>query len=466
MPPKLALLGAAIFVFVAFRSDRKRDVGDTNGLFWPTLWYLVVASHPIGVWFSIWGLPLPTGSADPTDGSIIDRLFFATLTVIGLVILARRRFEWGATFRRNPWLTAFVCFMLLSIFWSQYPWVSFKRFIKVVGSIVMAMVVLTSETPLQSLLTVLRRCLYIHLPMSILCTRYFREVGVSFDWSGQAEAWKGIASSKNVLGQVTMLGVIYFFWEVRRHWAEVKWKNLHFVYLLMGCYLLRGSSEAISMTSVSVSAFALLIFLRIRACRERPQKVRTFIRWVFGATAALIILVMTHSVVMFAPDSIFGTMITTFGRDITLTDRTFIWTDVYDAASRNPLLGVGFGGFWIGRLANIPWNENMTWVLGQAHSGYVETYLQIGAIGAGLLTMVLVTTIPRLLAQLEDDFEFTCFRITLFMTIVFVNITESVYLRGDHHLWFILMVIVWQVPYNAPAAAASIAPDRREASFA
>ena len=469
MPPILALLIGAVFVFFAFRSDRKRDIGDTRGLFWPTLWYVVVTTHPLGYWVHLWGIPIPGESIDPIEGSMIDRYFFVTLTIIGLRILSRRHFAWRATFRRNPWLVALLVFMALSILWSQFPFVSFKRYIKVIGSIVMAFVVLTHSDPLAGFGTVLRRCLYLHLPMSIICTRYFRDIGVTFDWNGTTESWQGIATSKNVLGQVAMLGILYFFWQVRQHWRDVGWRNLHILYLLMALYLLKGAGS-ISMTSISVCVFALVIFFRIQSLRTRPSAIRPFVLTVFSGTTAVILLVIVHSIVMFSPDSFFGQIITFLGRDVTMTDRTYIWSDVYAAASKNPLLGVGFGGFWIGRIVNIPWNAHMTWILGQAHSGYVDTYLQLGLVGALLLAGVLFTTLPGLLASLADDFDFGCLRITLFLTIVLVDMTESVYLRGDHHLWLILMIVLWRVPKAANVAVrpkaksveADLAPDPLE----
>ena len=458
MPPLVALVVGAALVFYAFRSDRKRDLGDTGGLFWPTLWYLVVASRPIGVWLNIWGVPISFGG-DAVDGSPIDRLFYGALTIIGLLILARRRFDWGLAFRQNGWLTALLVFMGLSIVWSQYPYISFKRYIKILGSVVMALVVLTHENPLDSIRTVLRRGLYVHLPMSIICTRYFRQIGVSFDWSGTAESWQGIATSKNTLGQIAMLGVVYFLWEVRRQWPTLRWRNLHCLYLLMALYLVKGSDEAVSMTSLSVSLVATIAFLRIQALRSRIAAIYSFVKTIYFGTAALITLVMAHSLFLFKEDSVFGFFITKFGRDITLTDRTYIWSDVY-AATGNPLLGVGYGGFWIGRVMNIPWNANMTWVLGQAHSGYVDTYLQTGLIGLALLFLMLFTAVPRLLRSLHDDFNLACFRLTLLLTILFVNITESVYLRGDHHLWFVLLLVLLVVP----TAGFRQSPDHRPQS--
>jgi O-antigen ligase len=313
----------------------------------------------------------------------------------------------------------------------------------------MALVVLTESDPLEAMLTVIRRCLYIHLPMSIICTRYYREIGVSFDWSGAAESWQGISTSKNTLGQIAMLGVLYFSWEVRRHWREQRWRSLNMIYLLMALYLLKGSEETVSLTSIVVTVFALFVFLRIQSLRSRPEAVRRFVRIVYFGTIALVSLVLVHSVVMFSPDSLFGHIITTFGRDITLTDRTNIWHDVYAAASGNPLLGVGIGGFWIGRIANIPWNAEMTWVLGQAHSGYVDTYLQLGIIGGALFAAVMFSTMPKLLDSMSEDFDYACFRITLFITILFVNITESTHLRGDHQFWFITQLVLWMVPTPA-----------------
>ncbi|MCX6976483.1 MAG: O-antigen ligase family protein [Verrucomicrobia bacterium] len=445
MPPQLALLLGFILVYAAFRSDRSRNYPHTQDLFFPTLWYLVVTTHPIGYWCQLWGIPIPNDSADATEGSPIDRYFFLTLTIFGLRILAKRHFSWGPALRANRPLITLLAFMALSIFWSQYPFVSLKRFVKVFGSLVMALVILSQPNPLDAFTTVLRRTLYVHLPMSLICTRYFRDIGVSFDWSGATEAWCGIATTKNVLGQVAMLGALYFSAQVRQHWHLFHWRNLHVLYLLIALFLLKGAGS-ISLTSVAVCAFSLLIFFRIHSLRSTPAAIPAFVKKVFFTTTALITLVLVHSVTLFSADSIFGHLITLFGRDITLTDRTFIWSDVYAAAGGFTLTGVGYGGFWIGRISNIPWNATMTWVLGQAHSGYIDTYLQIGWIGALLLASLIFSSIPVLLNDLSKDFDFAALRITLFLTILFINITESTFLRGDHHLWLILLLVLWKMP--------------------
>jgi len=459
MPPQLALAVGFALIFAAFRWDRKRGIRVSTTLFWPTLWYMVVASRPIGVWFVIWGVPLPGARVGVEDGSLIDRVFYAGLALIGVLILSRRRVSWSAFIYSNRWFLLFLGFMALSLLWSDYTWVSFKRYIKLIGSVVMALVILTEDKPLEAMVTVLRRCLYVHLPMSIIFTKYFRDLGVSFDWSGSAEAWQGIATSKNTLGQVAMLGVVYFAWEVYRKWGQLRWKNHHLLFLGFALFLLKGSDEAVSKTSIAVCIFAGFVFFRIQSLRNRPDAVPRFVNLMFAGTVSLILLVVTHSIVHFSADSAFGKIIELLGRDITLTDRTYIWTDVYGVAAASPIVGVGFGGFWIGRIANIPWNASMTWVLGQGHSGYVDTYLHLGLVGIGLFAVLIFTTQRQIMESFSQNFDFACFRITLFLTALFINITETTFLRGDHHFWLVFLLAILAVhsgvPEKAPLRAAA-----------
>ncbi len=433
MPAIVAQLLTWIFVIYIYSRDKHRPEGVSLALIFPLLWYLVCASRPVGVWFIIWGVPMP-GGGGAMEGSPIDRMFWSGLTVIGWVILARRRISWGAFASRNA----------LPLMWSDYSSVSFKRYIKIIGSVTMALVVLTERDPFAAFTTLIRRAAIFHLPFSLLFIRYYRELGISWSWDGSSVSWQGIATSKNTLGQVAMVAAIYFLWEVIRHWKERGWKNLNFGYLLLAIYLLKGSDDALSLTSISVFVFAVIVFWRLNHYQKQNKPVAPFVATIMVATFSLLTLVIVHSVVMFEEDSPFGWIIVNMGRDITLTDRTVIWGQVYDVAAASPLLGLGVGGFWIGRLANIPFTEPLTWTLGQAHSGYVDTYLQLGWAGLFLFFLIVMNTCRNLLGTIKINFEAGRLFLTLFLTILYVNITETTFLRGDHHLWFIFQVVIWQ----------------------
>jgi exopolysaccharide production protein ExoQ len=452
MPPNLALfLGFAFAGFCIVRALRTEG-GFPLSLLWPTLWYMVCSSRPFGSWMDMWNIQIPLISALGAEGSPMDQFFYLSLILMGWRVLATRHFSWGELFRENRWAAALILVMGLSVAWSDYPFTSFKRYIKVIGSVVMVLVILTDQRPFTAMGTVLRTCLYVHLPLSIVCIKYFRHIGIEYSYMGTSHFWQGIATSKNTMGQVAMLGVLYFGWDLVRNWRSRGWRHLNSLYLLLAVYLLKGSNHGVSKTAILVTLLALSITFVLHLNRERPANLLRFTNLAFAGGITLVVFIVTHSIVAFDDDSFLGTLVKLFGRDITLTDRLYIWQDMYRAASGNPLMGVGYGGFWIGRMANIPWN-NHTWVLGQGHSGYVDTYLQLGLLGWGLLAGVLISTHRRLVAGFNHDFDFAAFRVTLFLVVLFVNITETTLLRGDHHLWFVFMACIWMLPAQAQVQA-------------
>jgi exopolysaccharide production protein ExoQ len=462
MPPFLALaLGLGLAAF-AYQQDRERRQDLSLALLLPLLWYLTCATRPLGIWLGIWGIPL--GAGDGEDGGFIDRYYYLALTLAGIAVLLRRGFNLRDALARSPWLGALLAFMALSVLWSDFTYISFKRYIKVVGSCVMMLVVLTERHPAQSFFALLRYALYLHLPLSIICNKYFRGIAVQYSWEGSDQWWQGIATSKNTLGQVAMLGFVYFLWEVFREWPTKRWRNLHAAYLLMAVWLLKGSEDAVSLTAIVVGGFAAAVFIRLQMLHVAGRPTASFSRLAFRAVMGLASLVYLHGIFHFSEDSLFGKFITTFGRNITLTDRTHIWSGMYHQARDSFFGGVGYGGFWIGRQANIDWNANMTWVLGQGHSGYVDTFLQLGSIGLILLLGLVFSTFRRLVLTSDADFDYKALRIALLLTIVFINITETTFLRGDHHLWVLFMAVCWSVALPEPAAQASaadylVAPD-------
>jgi len=369
---------------------------------------------------------------------VVDRWFFTALIVLGLWFLHRKKFDWFSAVGRNPWLSLLCGLMLVSILWSNYPAVSFKRLVKSFGAIVMALLVLSEGRFIDSILTVLRRGAYLLIPLSIVVIRYFRNIGISWDWAGETEAWVGVATSKNTLGQLAMTAVIVFVIELLRNRQAGTRRWIDLAYLGMSVYLLKGSDDAFSMTSVSVTAVALGTFLLAGYLRAHPA-----LTWPLGYLVILLILGLLLSFLdLISGDSVIERVVNAVGRDSTLTGRTEIWADVLAIASRSPIVGVGFGAFWIGRLVNIPWTLHFTWTLGQAHNGYLDTYLQLGWLGIICLSGLILTTVPKIGHAVKEDFEYGRFRLVFFLVILFVNLTESTFLRGDHHLWFIFLLAI------------------------
>ena len=66
-------------------------------------------------------------TSDPLEGTPIDRTVFSIMMVLAIGILVSRKTRWGTLLNNNRWLCALFLFMLFSVIWSDYPFVSFKR---------------------------------------------------------------------------------------------------------------------------------------------------------------------------------------------------------------------------------------------------------------------------------------------------------------------------------------------------
>jgi exopolysaccharide production protein ExoQ len=452
MPPKLAFaIGILLVCFMYIWVERKRSANVSAALFWPLLWYVLTASRSVAVWLYCMGVSLP-GGAD-NDGNIIDRSVYFFLCLVGIGVLTQRNVDWASFRRENRWLIILFVFLFMSVVWSDFHWISFKRSVKSFAALTMALVVLTDKDPMEAIEAIVRRGAYLLMPLSIIVIKYFRSIGVQYDWAGTGSSWCGLSTSKNTLGQVVMISALYFVWSIFRDFREKRPQAKYdYLYLVMCLYLLKGSEKAVSVTSLSVFVLGLLLFT---TCYRNRHNLRYLSRLLTVACIAIIsveTILVVHTVHPYSKGSPLGLLIRSLGRDITLSGRTGIWGDVVRIANRNPILGVGFGGFWIGRVANIPWDANLSWVLGEGHNGYLDAYLQIGLVGLLILLAVVFSSRRRIVECFYADFEYGMFRMTFLIIILLVNLTESTFLRGEHMLWFMFLICVLSVrtqPYVA-----------------
>ena len=139
---------------------------------------------------------------------------------------------------------------------------------------------------------------------------------------------------------------------------------------------------------------------------------------------------------------VYENVIEMLGRDPSLTDRTVVWADVLAMQDR-PLFGFGFESFWLGSRLDTLW-EKWWWRPNQAHNGYIETYLNLGAIGVALLLMVLLATFRRITRLMTTDFDIARLRFALLFAIIAFNYTEAAF-KAVHFVWTIFHIIAIDV---------------------
>jgi O-antigen ligase len=125
------------------------------------------------------------------------------------------------------------------------------------------------------------------------------------------------------------------------------------------------------------------------------------------------------------------------GRDMTLTDRTNIWALVLQMET-NPIFGTGFQMFWSGERLIRMWLAYW-WQPMSAHNGYIETYLDLGLVGVGLLAGFLISSFNNISKTL-NNFGYGRLCLVFFLVSMIYNLTESSFLKLSF-IWFVLMLV-------------------------
>ena len=148
MPPQLALLVWSVLLLFLLRYASTEDRTSSPGLWVPVMWISMMGSRSLAQWLGM----VPTTAATAfEEGSPLDRSVYLVLMGLAFWILAKRQFSWREAFARNAALTLFLLFALASVVWSDYPFITFKRWIRDLGTYLMVLVVLSDPRPTEAI---------------------------------------------------------------------------------------------------------------------------------------------------------------------------------------------------------------------------------------------------------------------------------------------------------------------------
>src|ERR1041385_4314315 len=399
MSPQIARIIFFAFIGFLFVCDRKRRSGCSNALWIPLFWVLILGSRPFSSWFG-GGVDMET-TDDYIEGSPVDRIVFLFLIIAGFIVLKQRQTNWANVFRTNRWLFVFFAYLGISSVWSDFPMVSFKRWIKDLGNIIMVLVILSEKDPVEAVKTLLLRCCYLLVPLSVLYIKYFPDIGRGYNrWTGEPIAM-GVTTAKNMLGITVLACWVGIFWHFvdSFDWKSKDKKAMAAYIALLGLtlWLLISTNSATSL-ACSILAAGILIGMKLPAVQKRVKYLEAYV-------ITFILLLMIGQSLFNSGEALAGTM----GRDLTFTGRVDIWKRVL-AEDINPLIGTGYYSFWMGdRVDRI--SEGFYFHLNEAHNGYIETYLNSGIIGLALLLLALYSASRRIKAELLQGQQFAKVRL-------------------------------------------------------
>jgi exopolysaccharide production protein ExoQ len=434
LPPSLYLFLTVAFIVFLFRREMREKSNISGALWLPLIWLVLTCSRSFSAWLNIFGLPL-SAPGSPEEGSPLDACCYLALAIAGLCVLIRRQVQLSEIVRNNGWLIAFFLYCFISIAWSDFPFIAFKRWTKIFGHPIMALIVLTEPNFEEALIRLMKRCAYVVVPVSILWIKYYPQWGRTFDEWGMAMN-VGIASGKNMLGADCLILGLFFFWQLLITWrTERSTQRRNELRLIAGfligiLYLLRLAHSATSTISLLV-AILVVVFVGMRSINKN-----------FIGTYALTALVLvTVAELAFG---ISGSLSESLGRGSDLTGRTVLWEHCLELQS-NPIFGAGYESFWLGdRPARIASFYN-GWRPGGAHNGYLDIYLDLGLIGLSILIGLLIATFWKIRLELFRNFEWGRYRLAFLAAVVLRAWTERTF--GTYGpLWFVFYIIALDYP--------------------
>jgi len=433
MSSNIATVVCGLFILALFLLERDRNSRVSSALWLPVVWLSIGASRSVGQWLG--GVQSEAVGDLYMKGDPLDVFIFAGFLAAGLMVLFARRRHARTFLRANGPLLVFFFYCAASALWSDYPFVSFKRWIKAVGDLVMVLVVLTDPEPTGAVKRFLTRPGFVLIPLSILLIRYYPDLGREFSpWTG--EAWNvGVATQKNGLGIICLifgLGSFWYLLEALRGGERPRRAGpviAHGVILAIVLWLFLMAKSATSFSCFLIAA-GLMVVTSMRTVARTPA--------ILHLLVGLLLFVVFYGLIL-NPEA---GLIETVGRDPTLTGRTEMWNQLIQL-SVDPWFGAGYESFWLGPRLQEIWRTNMH--VHQAHNGYLEIFLNLGWVGVALLGVVMAWGYRNVNRALRWDSEAGRIKLAYFVVAAVYNLTEHAF-REVHPVWIVFLLTVIAIP--------------------
>ena len=435
MPPYIASILFAGGIAFLFYLDRGKKSRVSKALWIPTAWLFLCMTRSVSEWLGVGAQAVQAGVY--LEGSPVDAAVLAFLEVLALIVVIRRWRQASSILRANWAIVLFFLFAAASISWSDFPVVTFKHWIKGIGDVMMVLIVLTEPNVTGAVTRLFTRLGFVLLPLSILFIRYYPELGRRLTNSWTLEP-VGVCTQKNGLGELCSICGLALLWRFRSAYQDHDDPSRRRRLLALGTvlamvvWLLWACSSLTSICALSMATAAMMLPPR-PAFRHNRAFVHILIVAMLGLSLYATIFQSS------------GALVEDLGRDATMSGRTTGWALMLSIPN-NRLVGTGYETFWLGPRLKMIWEAFINLPVGQAHSGYLEIFLNLGWIGVSLLALLIATGYRNVIGAYRRDPDTGSLWIAYFVLVVASGLTEGV---------FKMMSPTW-IAFLLATAAASI----------
>lgn len=356
-------------------------------------------------------------------------LVFSFNYLITFILLTLRWKKAIYVLNKDRHIPALVGLAVVSVLWSAIPGKTINRGIAIAGSSLFGLY-LASRYSMKQQLKLLGWTFGIMTVLSFIFAIALPKYGIM---GGIHQGkWRGIYLHKNYLGQQMVYGVIIFMLLAigSKKKRYLFWIGLILSFILI---LLSGSTSALLNTIFVVSAFFPYQIFRWRDDLMIP---------------GLITMTSIGTIFYIVLSALTEIILTSLGKDTTLTGRGDMWPHIFDMIWKKPLLGYGYGAFWSG--SDTPsfyiW-QVMGWKPPHSHNGFLDICLEVGFLGLSIFILgLLIKILPRALIWIRLSTTSEGFWPLLSITyMILTNLAESALFAYNNLFWVIYVAIAFSV---------------------
>ena len=377
---------------------------------------LVLTNLGFLVFFVFFGTSLPFQERtrevwQEESSNIVNQIVYTFLFLSSLPLLLTHYKALISFVIKEKFLTIFIFISLASAIWSDYSSISIKRSFMF---FVVYLVILNAFVfaGFKKILKTLKIVFSIYLMVTFLtCFTIPAAIDPKFG------TWRGIELQKNGLGQV---GTFFLLFSLLFHDKKANRNSKIFNYLfsLLSVILIfmSGSSTAATAFLLVLFSFGILKFENL----FRPLKFGRFISasaFTFAIASLIIVIIFGDQLLKLFPEL--------FGKDLTFTGRTAIWEYVWSEIQKRPILGYGFGTYWIMGSSRLD-----VFKINQSHNSYLEIMLQLGFIGITILLFIVISFLYRAIKINDNKSLIAC------IAILTISFSEGILLQGRNEATF------------------------------
>ena len=327
---------------------------------------------------------------------------------------------------QNPLLATLPVLAIASTVWSQFPSLTFFAGVYLALNVGFAFYLMV-RFQLYEQIQLFMVLGGIVTGASILAAVLIPGYGTAQADIGYFGSWIGLFPHKNACS-VTMAFLLSPALYMRPASARQKVARLAFIGLTL-LLILMSQSRTGWMVTLALLAYVGATKWILRFTKK--ERVVIVMSLGMGLTVAAILFARYYSEIMLL-----------MGKDATLTGRTTLWEFTLISIMKAPILGYGFQGFWQGlqgEAANIILNVH--WTAIEAHDGYLDVWVGLGALGLGLIICtVLKAYWDGYICYRNDRLKNVEWYLAIIWVTLFSNISET-RLMLPHDLVWIMYVM-------------------------